>query len=55
MYIVKVKSDEEGQYVEIPQEYRMDCDTLMIHRVGDCIYIFPKSCPHPPAWDAEER
>lgn len=51
MYIAKVKEDEKGQYIEIPPEYRVDCDTLMVHRVGSCLYLFPKSCPHPPEWE----
>ena len=51
MYITTVKEDEEGQYIEIPPEYRVDCDTLMIHRVGSCLYLFPRSCPHPSEWE----
>ena len=47
MYITIVKEDEEGQYIEIPQEYWVDGDTLMIHRVGSCLYLFPRSYPHP--------
>ena len=45
MYITIVKEDEEGQYIEIPQEYWVDGDTLMIHRVGSCLYLFPRSYP----------
>ncbi len=51
MYVTTVKEDEEGQYIDIPPEYRADCDTLMIHRAGSCLYLFPRSCPHPPEWE----
>ena len=51
MYITKVKEDEKGQYIEIPPAYRVDCDTLMVRRVGSCLYLFPKSCPYPPEWE----
>ena len=48
MYLTTVKESKESQYIEIPQEYRVDCDTLMIHRAGSCLYLFPRSCPHSP-------
>ena len=51
MYITTVKEDKEGQYIEIPPEYRMDSDTLMIHRARSCLYLFLRSCPHPPEWE----
>lgn len=55
MYIATVKEDDEGQYIEIPPEYRVNDDMLMIHRVGSCLYLFPRSCPHPPEWaDADD-
>lgn len=47
MYITKVKEDEKGQYIEIPPEYRVDCDMLMVHGVGSCLYLFL----HPPDWE----
>ena len=53
--ITTVKEDDEGQYIEIPPEYLVNDDTLMIHRVGSCLCLFPRSCPHPPEWaDTDE-
>lgn len=45
MFTTRVFKSGNSQAVHIPKEYQMDCDELIINKIGNAIIIFPKNDP----------